>query len=91
VDDVIEITMAILGRRSVGTLNIASGAALSGRELADLVRDRFVPPPAVKHLPRRQAVTHRSFDTAALCEAFPELVPASIETGLGRLARDLDS
>ena len=91
VDDVIEITMAIVGRRSVGTLNIASGTAVSGRELADLIRDRFAPAPAVKHLPRRHAVTHRSFDTAALGEAFPGLVPAPIEAGLGRLARDLDS
>lgn len=71
VKDAAELIRLALIHRSRGVLNLASGRSLTFRALAETIAKRRSPPAAIVESPRRQPVTHRHFDVAALHRAFP--------------------
>jgi UDP-glucose 4-epimerase len=82
VDDVCRIILACLLHRSAGVLNAVSGTAVTFAELARSVVDAVGRHVEIETAPRRVAVTHRWFDTAALRSAFPDFRATSLETGI---------
>jgi nucleoside-diphosphate-sugar epimerase len=90
-DDVAEIILRVLARRSSGTLNIASGSAYSFREVAELViagAGRKVP---VKSSPRSGPMPHngyRPFDVSACRTAFADFTFTPLAEGLAKAQRE---
>ena len=75
VDDVAELVMRVLCRRSEGTLNIASGNVVSFRSIAESMAATANPPVAVRGTVRLGPMPHngyRAFDPAATYAAFPD-------------------
>lgn len=89
VDDVAALTLAVLRRKSAGTLNLATGRSISYRDLADKVAALFDPPATVTGTPRQNPVTHRHFDISALLRAFPDFVFTPLEEGLAKAHREM--
>jgi len=91
VDDVAEIILRVLARRSSGTLNIASGSAYSFREVAELViagAGRKVP---VKSSPRSGPMPHngyRPFDVSACRAAFADFTFTPLAEGIAKAQRE---
>lgn len=85
VDDVARLVQLILGHRSTGTLNAASGIVTSFRRLAELAvaaAGRDVP---IEGSPRSGPMPHngyRPFDIGAIQNAFPTFRPTPIEDGI---------
>ena len=86
VDDVAAILYFCLVHASAGTLNVATGRSLSFLRVAEIVAQSRRPRPEIVFLPRRQAVTHRTFDVSALRVAFPGWKPTSLEDGIAQFA-----
>jgi nucleoside-diphosphate-sugar epimerase len=86
IDDVAEVAMRVLMRRSRGELNIASGEVHSFRALAEKVvqlSGREVP---IRGSPRSGPMPHngyRPFDISACRAAFPDFRATPIDRGLG--------
>ena len=75
VEDVAELAVRILERRSQGSLNAATGEVVSFREAAEMVVSHFRQPVAIKGSPRVGPMPHggyRPFDPAATFAAFPD-------------------
>jgi nucleoside-diphosphate-sugar epimerase len=89
VDDVAAITLAVLRHRSAGTLNVATGQAISYAELARKVAALFDDPIAIAGTARQSPITHRHFDMTALHQAFPWLRLTPLEEGLARAHREM--
>ena len=89
VDDVAEIVARVVLRRSVGTLNVASGEVYSFADAANLAiaatgsKSRLVPSPRTGPMPHNG---YRPFDIAALKSAFPDLVPVRLPAGIQAMA-----
>jgi nucleoside-diphosphate-sugar epimerase len=89
VDDVAEIVARVVLRRSVGTLNVASGEVYSFADAANLAiaatgsKSRLVPSPRTGPMPHNG---YRPFDIAALKGAFPDLVPVRLPAGIRAMA-----
>jgi nucleoside-diphosphate-sugar epimerase len=89
VDDVAEIVARVVLRRSVGTLNVASGEVYSFADAANLAiaatgsKSRLVPSPRTGPMPHNG---YRPFDIAALKSAFPDLVPVRLPAGIRAMA-----
>ena len=89
VDDVAEIVARVVLRRSVGTLNVASGEVYSFADAANLAiaatgsKSRLVPSPRTGPMPHNG---YRPFDIAALKGAFPDLVPVRLPAGIQAMA-----
>jgi len=88
IDDFIEIILLALRNRTIGILNAAPREAQPFHEVARQVVER-VGGTTLSHAPRRQPITHRSFDDSALREAFPEFAFRSLGAGLDRMIQDL--
>lgn len=89
VDDVARLLLLILGHRSTGVLNAASGTVTSFRRLAELAVAQEARPVPIQGTPRKGPMPHngyRPFDIAACQQAFPEFRPTPIEEGMA-LAR----
>jgi len=71
IDDLAELTLGVLTRRSLGLLNLASGTSTDFATVARLVAARFTAPVAIVTTPRQAPVSHRAFDITALLKAFP--------------------
>jgi UDP-glucose 4-epimerase len=87
VDDVAEIIMRVLMRRSTGALNIASGSTASFREIAQLAFELAGKLPAIRSRPRSGPMPHngyRPFDPAATFAAFPDFSYTPLRTGMKR-------
>ncbi len=85
IDDVATLICNVLFHRSSGALNIATGAVMSFREIAEAVADLFENPPAVKGRPRQGPMPHngyRPFDPAACQAAFPDFHYTLLPEGL---------
>lgn len=88
IDDVAELAVHAIYRRSHGALNIATGTVISFREIADIVvrlADRPVP---IRETPRSGPMPHngyRPFDPAASRAAFPDFRYTPPEEGLARV------
>lgn len=89
IDDVSAITARVLGHRSAGVLNIATGTSHSFREVADCVRLLCGDAVEIKPSARANPVTHRHFDVSALLATFPDVRLTELRTGLERMVRAL--
>ncbi len=75
IEDVAELAVRILERRSTGVLNAATGTVISFREAAEMVTSHFENAPEIKGSPRSGPMPHngyRPFDPAATLVAFPD-------------------
>ncbi len=85
IDDVAEIIVRVLFRKSAGNLNIATGEVHSFREIAEQVIRLSGPVIAIKRSPRTGPIPHngyRPFNIAACRAAFPDFRYTSLEQGL---------
>jgi UDP-glucose 4-epimerase len=87
IDDVAALTALVLQHRSSGVLNIATGTAVSFRQLADRVRALVGADVDVRPSPRANPITHRHFDVSALLSAFPSFRFTPVGDGLERMVR----
>ncbi|MGH9346433.1 MAG: NAD-dependent epimerase/dehydratase family protein [Vicinamibacterales bacterium] len=83
IDDLSRLIALVLTNRSAGALNVATGTSRSFGDVAERVA-ALVPGTRVESMPRSGAVTHRSFDVAAVDAAFPGFRFATLEEGLAR-------
>ncbi len=82
VDDVVALIWLAMQRRSEGTLNLATGRSISYADLAKLVAAHFKTPVEIEPTERKNEITHRAFNPAALHRAFPEFRFTPLEEGL---------
>lgn len=89
IEDVAEIVSRVVLRRSVGTLNVASGEVHSFADAAnwaiEATRSKSRPAPS----PRTGPMPHngyRPFDIAALKAAFPDFTPTRLPAGIKAMA-----
>jgi UDP-glucose 4-epimerase len=88
IDDVAELIARVIERRSVGTLNIATGRIYSFREVAELVVSRAPNKVAIKGSPRSGPIPHngyRPFDSSATRTAFPDFQYTPLAEGIARV------
>lgn len=85
VDDVAALTVRCLMRRSLGTLNIATGISKSFREVAELVAKQFDNPIKITTTSRTNPSTHRHYDVTNLIKAYPDFQFISMEDGISRV------
>jgi UDP-glucose 4-epimerase len=81
IDDVSRVIERVVRSRSAGVLNVATGRSRSFGDVAQIVAS-VVPGVAIESKPRAGAVTHRSFDTRAFRDAFPDFTFTNLEEGL---------
>ncbi|MBL8630577.1 MAG: NAD-dependent epimerase/dehydratase family protein [Rhodospirillaceae bacterium] len=88
IDDLAELTARIFKRRSVGTLNIATGTVTSFREIADLINKVGKAPVPIVPSPRSGPMPHngyRPFDATATHKAFPDFAYTPLAQGLAQV------
>lgn len=91
IDDVAELAARIVARRSTGTLNAATGAVTSFKEIAEMVVRLSGKPAPIQFAPRTGPMPHngyRPFEAAACRAAFPDFKFTSIAQGLAKAQRD---
>ena len=88
VEDVAEVVRLCLLHRSAGILNVATGAAASFRDVAEMVAGHIDQPVPITPTPRQMPVTHRHFDITERLRAFPGLSLTPLEEGLARVHRE---
>lgn len=82
IGDVIELLDRIIAHRSTGLLNLATGHSIAYGELARMVAGYFDEPIEIAGSERKNPITHRSFDIAAIYKAFPTFTFKPLEEGL---------
>jgi UDP-glucose 4-epimerase len=85
IDDVAELAMRVLMRRSRGALNVASGEVHSFRAIAEKIVRLSGKAVAIQASPRSGPMPHngyRPFDIAACRAAFPDFRVTGIDSGL---------
>src|SRR6185437_1938259 len=90
VEDVAELALLILQRRSRGALNAVTGIATSFHDIAQLVARQF-PGGRVVSVPRpgpRPHLLHRHSDVTHRLKAFPEFHPVPLAEGLERARQE---
>lgn len=88
VEDVAELAVRILLRRSQGALNAATGTVISFRQVAELVASLFVRRPPIFSTPRCGPMPHggyRPFDPSATFAAFPDFRYTAPTDGFARV------
>jgi nucleoside-diphosphate-sugar epimerase len=91
IDDVAEIAARVIERRSVGSLNIATGNVHSFREVAELVVANSPNKVAIKGSPRLGPMPHngyRPFNNSSSRAAFPDFHYVSLANGIAKSQRD---
>lgn len=94
VDDAAELIFRVLYRRSVGTLNIATGEVHSFRAIAEQVVALSPRKVNIKGSPRNGPMPHngyRPFDIAACRSAFPDFRYEPIGNGLAMAQRETET
>lgn len=89
VDDVAMLAVRCLMHRSTGTLNVATGASKSFREVARLVAAQFPGKIEVVSTTRHNPVTHRHYDVTNLIKSFPDFRFLPLEEGVARVHREM--
>lgn len=84
VDDVADLVLRCLMRRTTGLLNVASGRSMSFKDVALLVARQYRGPVAIEESPRKVPVTHRHYDVTSLIGAFPDFRFRTLEDGIAR-------
>lgn len=90
VEDVAELAVRVLMRRSTGSLNVASGTVTSFRRVAEQAVRLSGKAVAINGSPRRGPMPHngyRPFDASATTAAFPDFQYTRIEDGMARAQR----
>jgi tRNA(adenine34) deaminase len=90
VDDVAELALLILRRRSRGALNAVTGVATSFHDIAQAVAHQFAG--KVVSIPRpgpRPHLLHRHFDITNRLKAFPEFHCVPLAEGLERARQEV--
>ena len=87
VDDVAALTLRCLMRKSLGTLNIATGISKSFREVAELVAKQFDCPVEITTTPRTNPITHRHYDITNSIKSFPDFHFIALEEGVASMCR----
>lgn len=82
IEDVSQLLTLCLQHRSAGTINAATGRAVSFREVAAMVANRAGDEVKIEKLLRSGPITHRHFDVTERIKAFPSFGPTSLENGL---------
>lgn len=80
--DATALLKSIVLRRSVGTLNVATGRSVSFRYIAESIATITGRSVSIEPSPRQSPITHRSFDIVNLIRAFPDLRFTSMREGL---------
>lgn len=94
IGDVAEIIARIIRQRSIGALNVASGAVHSFRSIAEQVaalHDNTIRVTGTKRTGPMPHGGYRPFDVTAIGTAFPDLRMTQLPQGVERLHRDLDT
>ncbi len=89
VEDVAEIAVRVLMRRSRGVLNIATGEVHSFRAIAEMTVGLAPKPVAIRATPRSGPMPHdgyRPFDSSSSRAAFPDFRYTPLKEGLRRAA-----
>ena len=92
VEDVADLAVRIVLRRSRGSLNAATGEVWSFRAIAEMAVKLTGHPVAISGSPRQGPMPHggyRPFDIAATRAAFPDFRYTPLPDGLARLCREL--
>jgi nucleoside-diphosphate-sugar epimerase len=82
VGDVSRLILNCLTRRTTGTLNVATGQAVSFADVADRIGALWPSPVRIEYTDRSAPVIHRHFDSAGLLRAFPTFVFTPLGDGL---------
>jgi len=89
IEDVAELAVRVIYRRSVGALNIATGVTTSFREIAEMVIRLTGQSVPIEEVPRTGPMPHngyRPFDITTCRAAFPDFGFTPLQTGLGKMA-----
>jgi UDP-glucose 4-epimerase len=92
IEDVAEIILRVLERRSAGTLNIATGAVHSFRDVAERVVAAASRNVDIKGSPRGGPMPHngyRPFDVTACRAAFPDFNYTPLADGIAKAQREM--
>lgn len=87
IDDLAELAVRVIYRRSAGLLNVATGDVHSFRDIAQKVVALSGQSVTIKESPRRGPMPHngyRPFDPAGCLAAFPDFVYTKLDEGLAR-------
>ncbi|WP_448951166.1 NAD-dependent epimerase/dehydratase family protein [Labrys neptuniae] len=88
IEDVAEIAVRVLMRRSIGVLNVATGEVHSFRAIADLAIAAASSTSVVRETPRSGPMPHngyRPFDITAARAAFPDFDYVKLPAGIRRV------
>jgi nucleoside-diphosphate-sugar epimerase len=88
IDDVAELITRILERRSVGSLNIATGEVTSFKDIAEIVVSLAPKKVAIKSRPRSGPMPHdgyRPFDATSSRQAFPDFRYGLLRDGIANM------
>ncbi len=91
IDDVAEVIVRVIERRSTGALNIATGTVHSFREIAERVVAEARAQVAIKETARTGPMPHngyRPFDISACRAAFPDFVYTPLAEGIAQAQRE---
>jgi len=88
VDDVAALTVRLLLHRTVGTLNVATGASKSFHQVAKFVARQFKNSVEVIKTPRANPITHRHYDVTNLIKAFPDFRFIALKDGVARVHQE---
>jgi UDP-glucose 4-epimerase len=90
IDDIAEVVTRVVLRRSIGALNVATGAVHSFRSIAEQIVELNGGKARVVGSPRTGPMPHggyRAFDVAAIGSAFPDFQMTQLRDGLERVHR----
>lgn len=90
IDDLVELTMRVLRRRSIGLLLGVTGQSHSFGDVAAMVARQSSPPAEIVNLPRANLsppIWHRNFDITGTLLAFPDMQFVSLADGVAKIHR----
>jgi nucleoside-diphosphate-sugar epimerase len=85
VEDAAEFVYHASHQKMAGVWNLASGRSHTFSALASLIETCQDTPLEIKYLERKQAITHKHFDTQKLKDTFPACSIRPIETGISQI------
>jgi nucleoside-diphosphate-sugar epimerase len=85
VDDFADYATSLIEQRSTGVFNVAGGMARTFADVAEAIRDAAAAEVRIEHAARTAAVTHRTFDTAALRDVAAEVRQTDFAAALAAL------
>lgn len=90
IDDLVDLTIRVLRRRSIGLLLGVTGRSYSFGEVAAMVARQSTPAAEIVNLPRANPsppIWHRNFDITGTLLAFPDMQFVALADGVAKLHR----